>query len=256
MRRSLFSLLFVVVVAYLSVSGDVAQSARLTPPAKQTDYFLGYFDTLALTADYGPFNRRPAWIRKWTGPVKVVLEPGAQHLRAEVEKTFARISKWTGLPFRVVSGHSSGPVQKISAGNLIRIKVIETADSARQFLAEDIVCQTETHGIGGALHTAFVILSRSYSDCLKHEVMHVLGFDSHWRPSEKTRIRSVLAMRESPLRAGDYTKWDVMAIRLLYNQRMNPGLPRREGLELARELIAGGVQRASLPPKGGDGPVR
>ena len=47
-----------------------------------------------------------------------------------------------------------------------------------------------------------------------------------------------------------------MAIRLLYNQRMNPGLPRQEGLELARELIAGGVQRASLPPKGGDGPVR
>jgi hypothetical protein len=249
MRRSLFSLLFVAIIAYMSVSGDVAQSARLTPPVKPADYFLGYFDTLALTADYGPFNRRPAWIRKWTGPVTVILEPGARQLRAPVEKTFARISKWTGLPFRVVSGHSSGPARKISAGNVIRIKVIETADSARQFLAEDIVCQTETHGMGGALHTAFIILSSSYTDCLKHEVMHVLGFDSHWRPSEKTHIRSVLAMRESPLRASDYTRWDVMAIRLLYNQRMNPGLPRQEGLELARELIAGGVQRASLLPK-------
>lgn len=256
MRRSLFSLLFAAVVAYSSVSGDVAQSARLTPPTKQADFFLGYFDTLALTADYGPFNRRPAWIRKWTGPVKVILDPGAQHLRARVEKTFARVSRWTGLSFRVASGYSSESAQKISAGNVIRIKVIENADSVRQFLAEDIVCQTETHGIGGALHTAFIILSRSYADCLKHEVMHVLGFDSHWRPSEDTHIRSVLAMRESSLRASDYSKWDIMAIRLLYNQRMNPGLPRQEGLQLARELIAGNVQRASLLPKVGDRPVR
>ncbi len=256
MRRSLYSLLFAALIAYVSVSGDAAQSARLTPPAKQGDFFLGYFDTLALTADYGPFNRRPAWIRKWTGPVKVILDPGARHMRPQVEKTFARVSKWTGLPFRVITGHSSGPAQNISTGNVIRIKLIETADSARQFLAEDIVCQTETHGIGGALHTAFIILSRSYTDCLKHEVMHVLGFDSHWRPSEKSHIRSVLAMRESPLRAGDYTKWDVMAIRLLYNQRMNPGLPRQEGLELARELMAGGVQRASLPPGGESQPVQ
>ena len=62
-------------------------SAPLTPD------FMRFFDTLALTADYGPFNNRPPWVRKWAGPVQIVLDASAESLRGEVERIATRFTE-------------------------------------------------------------------------------------------------------------------------------------------------------------------
>lgn len=246
MRRKFRLLFLAALAAFLTATGDSAQGSRLILPAGQVDRFIDYFDTLALTADYGPFNHRPAWIRKWTGPVNVVIGTGAMPFRQRIEQIFDRVSGLTGMPFKVVSEEAA---LHVTFDNVITVKVIEPKETARQFLSDDIVCQTETHGLGGALHTAFVVVGRHYPDCLKHEIMHVLGFDAHWRPSESSSVRSVLAMRDSPVRSEDFSRWDEMAIKLLYHQRLAPGMSRKTGLQIARELIDGDVQRAALTRK-------
>jgi hypothetical protein len=98
-----------------------------------------------------------------------------------------------------------------------------------------------------------MVLSEGYTDCLRHEFMHALGFDSHWYPRQKSDIKSVLAYRESAARSNDYTSWDVMAIRLLYDGRIRAGMSRTKSLKIAHEVISERPQRAALPIASGAG---
>ena len=130
---------------------------------------------------------------------------------------------------------------------MIEIRMLSSDASKEHFAAGDIVCQTETHGLGGALHTGYMVISAGYTDCLKHEFMHVLGFDSHWRPIGKSQIRSVLALRDTDARTDDFSSWDIRAVRLLYNSRILAGMPRGRSLVIANEVIRQGNQQAAVP---------
>lgn len=213
-------------------------------PPPLTPEFIRFFDTLALTEDYGPFNHRPPWVRKWAGPVKVVLAERAETLRAEIETLLARITRWTDLPFTVMpQGASAAP----DSWNVITVKLLPRVTFQRLYKTRDVVCQTETHGLGGLLQVGYMVLSEGFTDCLKHEFMHALGFDSHWHPKAGGKIRSVLAYRDSPARAEDYTPWDIMAIRILYDWRIRAGMNREKSLSIAYEVISGRPQSAALP---------
>lgn len=215
--------------------------SRLSPD------FMRFFDTLALTEDYGPFNNRPPWVRKWEGPVRIVLDPSAERLRGQVETLAGRIADWTGLPFIVMPPHTAIEPE---SQNVIAVKLLSRARFMRTFNTQDVVCQTETHGVGGLLQVGYMVLSEGYTDCLRHEFMHALGFDSHWYPQYVSEIKSVLAYRESAARAADYTHWDVMAIRVLYDGRIRAGMSRQKSLSIAHEVIRGGPQSAALPVVG------
>jgi hypothetical protein len=208
---------------------------------------MAFFDALALTEDYGPYNSRPPWIRKWSGPVAVVLEGRAQTLRPRLVRMLGRISGWTGLPFSIVKQDDKVLVNR---KNVVTIRLVAAEDAEKAFTADDIVCQTETHGLGGSLHTGTVKIREDFLDCLPHEFMHVLGFDSHWEPDRSSPIRSVLAYRDSAWRTADFSKWDIMAIMLLYDWRMRAGMLRGAGLKVARNLINRGPQSAALVPVG------
>lgn len=216
-------------------------SSRLSPD------FIRFFDTLALTEDYGPFNNRPPWVRKWEGPVQIVLDPSAETLRAEVEILSSRIAGWTELPFVVMP---TGTPLDVEAQNIIAVRLLERENFMRTFNTRDVVCQTETHGVGGLLQVGYMVLSEGYTDCLRHEFMHALGFDSHWYPQHASEIKSVLAYRESRARAEDYTPWDVMAIRILYDGRIRAGMSRQRSLRIAHEVVGSHPQSASLPVAG------
>lgn len=217
------------------------KSAWLSPD------FIQFFDTLALTEDYGPFNNRPPWVRKWEGPVQIVLDPSAETLRGKVETLAARIAGWTGLPFVVMPAHTT---LDPNAHNVIAIRLLSRNTFMRTFNTRDVVCQTETHGVGGLLQVGYMVLSEGYTDCLRHEFMHALGFDSHWYPQHASEIKSVLAYRESAARADDYTAWDVMAIRILYDGRIRAGMSRQKSLRIAHEVAGGRPQSAALPVSG------
>ncbi len=91
-----------------------------------------------------------------------------------------------------------------------------------------------------------MVLSEGYTDCLKHEFMHVLGFDSHWCPTRPSEIHSVLALRDSSARSDDYSPWDILAIRVLYDWRIRAGMNRQKSLTIAYEVIQQHPQSASL----------
>lgn len=210
--------------------------------------FIRFFDTLALTEAYGPFNNRPPWVRKWDGPVRIVVDPSAEQLRGEIETLAVRITDWTGLPFIVMPPNTALDAE---SQNVIAVRLLSRDRFMRTFNTRDVVCQTETHGVGGLLQVGYMVLSEGYTDCLRHEFMHALGFDSHWYPQHASEIKSVLAFRESPARAADYTRWDVMAIRILYDGRIRAGMSRQKSLSIAHEVVRGRPQSAALPVAGG-----
>jgi hypothetical protein len=225
-----------------TVSGAAAFEPRMsTPPSPD---FMRFFDTLALTADYGPFNNRPPWVRKWNGPVRIVLDESAEPLRLEIEKIANRFTEWTELPFIVTAPGTETPRDP---KNLITVKLLPRVTFSRLYKTRDVVCQTETHGVGGTLQIGYMVVSEGYSDCLRHEFMHALGFDSHWYPERPSAIKSVLAYRESASRSADYSTWDITAIRLLYDWRIHAGMSRQKSLSIAHEVIRERPQRAALP---------
>jgi Protein of unknown function (DUF2927) len=224
------------------VPGAGAFESRIS--AAMTPDFIRFFDTLALTADYGPFNNRPPWVRKWAGPVHIVLDPSAEPLRRQVEHIAARFSQWTDLAFTVIP---PGADTATDTGNLITIELLARDAFQQTYKTRDVVCQTETHGIGGTLQVGYMVLSEGYTDCLRHEFMHALGFDSHWYPQQPSDIRSVLAYRDSAARSEDYSPWDIMAIRLLYDWRIQAGMSRQKSLMIAHEVINERPQSAALP---------
>ena len=230
LRRFLLSLIcgVIAVAATMAATMPAGRAFDEDAPVPLTPDFIRFFDKLALTEDYGPFNNRPPWVRKWAGPVKVVLDERAEILRAEIEDLLARITRWTDLPFTVMPpGASAVP----DAWNVINV----------------------THGLGGLLQVGYMVLSEGFTDCLKHEFMHALGFDSHWYPKTGSEIRSVLAYRDSSARADDYSPWDIMAIRILYDRRIHAGMNREKSLSIAHEVIRGRPQSAALPVQAASG---
>jgi hypothetical protein len=161
-----------------------------------------------------------------------------------VGDVLTRLSHWTELPFDLMP---PGTPSEPGSGNTILVKLIPRPEFQRLYRTRDVVCQTETRGVGGTLQVGYMALSEGYTDCLKHEFMHALGFDSHWCPKNPSEIHSVLALRESPARSDDYSPWDILAIRVLYDWRIQAGMNRQKSLTIAYEVIQQHPQSASLP---------
>lgn len=240
-----YCLILFVCLAPLPQSAAVSPVPTASLPDDAIEPFLAFFDALALTEDYGPFNSRPPWIRKWSGPVAVVLAGKAESLRPQLLPLLGRISGWTGLQFSLVNQDDEHYAKRT---NVITIRMVAPEEVEKAFNADDIVCQTETHGLGGSLHTGIMKVREDFVDCLPHEFMHALGFDAHWEPDRSSPIRSVLAFRDSAWRTSDFSSWDILAITLLYDWRLRAGMPRGTGLKVARNLVDQSPQSASLPP--------
>lgn len=202
-------------------------------PAKPDD-LLKFFDTLALFRTVGQQKRaRPTRVRKWMAPVVVRARgAGAVAHRETVQAVLAETSALTGLNFRHAGGARS-------LDNLVTIYFLSKEEMERLYGAGTTnLCYTQTRGRGGALRTARVRVREGFEDCLHHEFMHALGFDNHW-PGHKTGVgaSSALANRHSAERANGYSEWDRLAIRLLYDPRIKPGMPRDEALTIAERII-------------------
>lgn len=248
-RRFLLTLLCGIWAFGVQLNNVHAVEPKATSYPVTADFIL-FFDTLALTADYGPFNNRPPWVRKWAAPVRIILEGDAESLRGDISVIAEQFTDWTGLPFVVAP---LGTVASSDRQNVVIVRLLARDEFVRSFNSREVVCQTETHGVGGMLQVGYMVLSEGYTDCLRHEFMHVLGFDSHWYPQHKSEIKSVLAYRESRSRAQDYTPWDIMAIKVLYDWRIRAGMNRQKSLRIAHEVIGQPPQSASLPVSGNAG---
>lgn len=213
--------------------------ARALPHANTPDPVddaTRFFDLLALMdQDDDGGGATPGWVRKWVRPVRVRLRgTGSERLAAELESALAPLSRWTGLRFR--RAPEFGPTE-------ITIEVKSDQAQIEQIGAGGQVCTCATFGWGGRLHTGKIEISARHADCLRHELMHAIGFDNHWAGdggprSAGGRVRSALAPRHSPYRANGFTRWDELAIRTLYNPRLEPRMPRARALPIARDILS------------------
>ena len=208
-------------------------AARTPKPIERVDAFLTFFDQLALKQQ-DTFGWRPKWVRRWDGPVAVRLGGlGTAKLRPKLAAMLRDLSQWTGVSFRL------DPPGAYARRILISVKPHSYFEN--RYGARKLVCTAATYGRRGRLRRSYVEISAKFTDCLAHELMHALGFDGHWfgRPGGMA-MRSVMAHRYSSLRAPYFSKWDQMAIRLLYHERLRPGMARTTVLPMARSLTEPG----------------
>lgn len=210
-----------------------AAAAANSPRAIRADDLLHFFDQIALSQQERPFGRRPKWVRRWVGPVTVTLTGEVPAgFRARLERALGRISRWTGERFALAADAASAPWR-----NRIAIRIVDHAVMLRRYGRGGNVCTTATFGRRGQLRRARVVISDQYTDCLDHELMHALGFDGHWFGRDRfDPVRSVLALRYTPARRFRFTRFDAIAIRTLYHERLRPGMPRRRALAAAARL--------------------
>jgi hypothetical protein len=218
-----------------------AEARSRTDADAAVDDAVGFIDTLALTREKPNGVSEAGWVRRWRGPVAVTVEgvavPG---FSAIVARSLARLSQWTGLPFRLTD---SAP-----AGDRIVIRVRHQGVVAASFGVSDAVCLTSTFGDDGTLHRAVVDISERYLDCLDHELMHAIGFNNHWNGGGARRhVASVLAPRRSPDRRSAFSAWDILAIKTLYNAEVLPGTERAEALTRVRAIL---LEQTVIPAAG------
>ena len=210
---------------------QVPLGAVLPPRAPTGPEALHFFDHVALMRGQQNGPARPGHVRKWTGPVAVFLHDEAPRHAAEVSRILALLTRWTGVPF-----HLAKPATW--SRNRIHLHILPHQVMVDRYGPEGALCMTSTFGNGGVLHTAWMEVSARYVDCLEHEMMHAIGFDNHWAgPMATPAMPSVLAPRYSPARPRHYSRFDEMAIRLLYDPRLVAGTPRPEALGLARRIL-------------------
>jgi hypothetical protein len=203
------------------------------PRAIRADDLLYFFDQIALDQQERPFGRRPKWVRRWMGPVTVTLAGKVPSgFRRRLERALDDISRWTGERFALAADATNAPRR-----NRISIRIVDHAVMLRRYGRGGNVCTTATFGRRGQLRRARVVISDQYTDCLDHELMHALGFDGHWYGRDRfDPVRSVLALRYTPARRFRFTRFDAIAIRTLYHDRLWPGMPRQRALAAAARL--------------------
>ncbi len=200
---------------------------------------VAFFDTLALTQERRG-NMRHTWVRKWGWPVTVRLHGSvADSFRDDVAAAIDVLTRLTGHEI-VLDGDG------VTRVGTIDIVVSPHDEIHGQFPAPGAVCNTHTRGARGALYFARVDISEDFTDCLRHELMHAMGFANHWKsPAADASMPSILAMRNAPFRSVDYSDWDRLALRLLYHPDMQPGLPRGIALEKAETMLIEALQDAT-----------
>jgi hypothetical protein len=194
---------------------------------------LTFFDTVGLMRGHQDGAATPGWVRKWIRPVGVHIH-GTPDLRevAEVESILTTLSNWTGLSFDLSPTPTGG-------GAHIDLHFRDRAEMDERYGAESrTVCHCETNGNGGALHTGEIEVSTGFTDCLRHEFMHALGFDNHWTGWRATsHMPSVLALRFAAARVDRFSYCDELAVRTLYDPRLRPGMPRGSALRSASAIL-------------------
>ncbi|MGY8997304.1 MAG: DUF2927 domain-containing protein [Alphaproteobacteria bacterium] len=200
----------------------------LTSPV---DKAVGFIDTLALTRMLRGVVRHN-WVRRWDRDVDVRFWTEApQPLIDELDTTLEALSDWTGLRFMRAEERSIGR-------GVIDIYVRSGADINDEFGGGARYCNTHSRGFGGSMRFARIDISQEHTSCLRHELMHALGFANHWdEPFAHPSMPSVMAPFGSSNRSPEYSEWDELAIRTLYDPALPPGTRRQEALEMIRQHV-------------------
>lgn len=164
-----------------------------------------------------------------------------------------RLARWNGAMRVAMTGARAGDfheyvgaeVKAMGALAGLEARMVETADEAnvivtlveeRDFLVNDeyVGCYVSLDGSGSHIRQAKIYVGMLQSDnferCIAHEFMHVFGFRFH-----SGLVSSVL----SPVHDEEaLTGWDELALRVLYDPRLETGIARDTALPLVRQIVS------------------
>jgi hypothetical protein len=144
-----------------------------------------------------------------------------------------------------------GRVARLTGLDIAPAEPDETANFSVLFVAKEdflvnreyVPCYARTEFSEGTMIRVVIQISVEREDmiekCIAHEILHGMGLRGH-----SALVSSVL----SPLHGeNDLTRWDELLLRVLYDDRLVPGMPRDQAVLEATKIIA-----EPMSPAGGE----
>lgn len=214
------------------------------------DRYVAFFDYVVFGNEFA--GRALPNVRKWTEPIRYKFGGNVAAIakyRPVVEAHFASLTQFTNLEFKEIGARDPGenfiiwfsPVARlVQDGRTLAANPAEVA--GRQF--ETASCFFLSYiSPEGRLVAARVLAGSDLPDqelvhCLLEELAQSLGL-----PNDDDRVAP--SIFNDSLHLTSLSLIDKVLLRLVYDPRMRPGLPRAQALQLARTILS------ELNPGGG-----
>jgi hypothetical protein len=161
---------------------------------------------------------------RWETPVFVRLEGEVTTDReAQVKRLFSDFNRLTGVEYTWVDGVDR------------RTNFVVHFESEEGFLinnVEYVPCYASSAHLNGMLSNVDIKISlkkpKLVPHCIAHELAHGFGF------AHSNVLPSVVSPNE---RLVAFSRWDELAMKTLYDDRLQAGMTRTEALPIARQII-------------------
>ena len=169
-------------------------------------------------------------LARWESPLYVKFaDDRAEAHRPQIEGLLERFTRLSGIPARVVS-----------PGAAANVTVSFTPDATFVVNRERVPCFARVRVKAGKLIQAVVRIGvgdgPAIRRCLAHEFYHVFGLRYH-----SARVRSIL----SPVHGETSpTAWDDLALQVLYDADLKPGLSKAQARPILDAVIARLIEKS------------
>ena len=219
------------IVAWM-LAGVMLAACKTVDPDDGT--LAAFFNVLAFPDDQ-------ARLFRWEGPVRIALSgvrgEDPEDYRALVEAQASLLASASGLDVAFVDEGSPEanygivfiPTDRTGPGDSL-CEVLMKFEGVTMIGAEIKI------GTRPGLNERQTPEAR-IARCIGHEMMHSLGFPGH--PPARLGVPSVLInTQQIQFRERSPTRWDELAIRVLYDARLETGMTKAEAEPIVRKIIA------------------
>lgn len=242
----------------LLLAGAAAAEGPAAKPRPLTDdYVIKSFDLIALRSEYEPGASPP--LRKWRLPVRVHLDIRVKVPAAEAA-LYRRLYREHLAKLAAITGHEIGLVASRAEAN---VAVVFERESRLEGVVRELVgpparimpilnsaaCYASLKvAPDGAINGAVILIppdrARSRGklfSCIVEEITQVLGL-----PNDSDAVFPSIFNDRSVDQ--DLSELDRLLLQILYDPRMQPGMPRERALAVARTVLKDlRVSRAAAP---------
>lgn len=193
-------------------------------PEVPEERLVRFIDELVFGGPFDAHQKQGKRVTRWSGDMRVTITgPSAEDYREALSDHVARMAMLSGLDARMVAEGDDD-------ANVV-VQLVEELD----FLInrEYANCYVHKRGRENRIYKAEVYIGMArpegFQRCVVHELMHVFGFGFH-----SGIVRSAL----SPVHGeSELTAWDELALRVLFDPRVEVGAPRDQTLPIIRQII-------------------
>jgi hypothetical protein len=193
-------------------------------PEVPDERLVRFVDELVFGGPFDAHKEQDKRITRWSGEMRVaIMGPGAKDYREPLAGHLASMADLSGLDARM-----------IAAGDQDANVMVELVDELDFLVNREYAnCYVRKYRRKNRIYRAKVYIGMAepegFRRCLVHELMHVFGFGYH-----SGIVRSAL----SPVhREAKLTEWDELALRVLFDSRLEVGAPRDQTLPIIRQII-------------------